>query len=119
MDILAQDNYWQVRTAADSNAFLQQLRIMTELAAEKNKISGISETGLSGLTIPDWFTNVLLKPVKNDGLARKIAYVAIWNRGFVPYPGHPAAPDFLKFYRDPVTLFMGDYPDLYHSLIKP
>jgi mannan endo-1,4-beta-mannosidase len=117
VDILAQDNYWQVRTGADSVAFVNQLRIMTRLAAEKNKISGISETGLAGLTNPDWFTSVLLKPVKNDSLARRITYISLWNRSFVPFSGHPAVPDFLAFYHDPVTLFIGDYPDLYHSLI--
>jgi len=94
------------------------LRIMTKLAEEKNKISALSETGLDGLGIHDWFTQVLLKPVKNDSLARRVTYMAIWNRSFVPYPGHLAVPDFLKFYQDPVTLFMGDYPDLYHGLIK-
>jgi mannan endo-1,4-beta-mannosidase len=119
VDILAQDNYWQVRTNADSVAFVNQLRIMTQLAAEKNKISGLSETGLAGLTISDWFTSVLLKPLKNDSLARRITYISLWNRNFVPFPGHPAVPDFLAFYHDPVTLFMGDYPDLYHSLISP
>ena len=118
VDILAQDNYWQVRSGADSAAFVKQLRIMTELAAEKNKISGISETGLAELKIHDWFTSVLLKPIKSDSLAGRITYVSIWNREFVPYPGHPSATDFLKFYNDPVTFFIGDYPDLYHSLIK-
>ena len=119
VDILAQDNYWQVRTGADSIAFLNQMKIMTSLAAEKNKISGLSETGQAGLTIPDWFTSVLLKPLKNDSLARQITYICLWNRNFVPFPGHPAAPDFLKFYHDPVTLFIGDYRDLYHTLIIP
>jgi len=118
VDVLAQDNYGQARTAADSGAFVNQLRIMTKLAEEKNKISALSETGLDGLGIHDWFTQVLLKPVKNDSLARRVTYMAIWNRSFVPYPGHLAVPDFLKFYQDPVTLFMGDYPDLYHGLIK-
>ncbi|MBN2274149.1 MAG: hypothetical protein JXK95_07440, partial [Bacteroidales bacterium] len=118
VDVLAQDNYWQVRSGSDSAAFLNQLQIMVKLAAEKNKISAISETGLDGIGIPDWFTSVLLKPVKNDSLARRLSYISIWNRSFVPYPGHPAAPDFLKFYEDPFTLFMGDYPDLYHGLIN-
>ncbi|MBN1416868.1 MAG: discoidin domain-containing protein [Bacteroidales bacterium] len=119
VDVLAQDNYWQVRNKADSAAFVDQLRIMTQLAAEKNKIAGLSETGLADLSIPDWFTSVLLKPIKNDSLARKITYMAIWNKNFVPYPGHTAAPDFLKFFHDPVTWFIGDYPDLYHALINP
>lgn len=116
VDILAQDNYWQVRSGADSAAFINQLRIIAELAEEKNKISALSETGLDGIGISDWFTSVLLKPIKKESAAGRITYISIWNRSFVPYPGHPAAPDFLKFYQDPVTLFMGDYPDLYHGL---
>jgi mannan endo-1,4-beta-mannosidase len=118
VDILAQDNYWQVRSAANSAAFVNQLKIMNDLAGEKNKISGISETGQNGLTVPEWFTSVLLKSVKSDNLTSKITYISLWNKDYVPYPGHPSVPDFMKFYHDPVTYFIGDYPDLYHSLIQ-
>ena len=116
VDILAQDNYWQVRSATDSTAFIKQLRIMNQLAQEKNKISALSETGLDGIGISDWFTHVLLKSIKHDSLTRRITYISLWNRSFVPFPGHPAAPDFVKFYQDPLTLFINDYPDLYHTL---
>jgi hypothetical protein len=31
----------------------------------------------------------------------------------VPYPGHPAVPDFQAFYDDPITMFLNDLPDMY------
>jgi mannan endo-1,4-beta-mannosidase len=116
VDVLAHDNYWSLRKPEDSTMFLHQVRITTKLADEKNKITALSETGLKNITISDWFTSVLLNPLKKDSLAFKLSYIALWNRSFVPYPGHPSAMDFLKFYHDPVSLFIGDYPDLYHSV---
>ncbi len=116
VDVLAHDNYWFLKKPEDSTMFLHQVRITTQLADEKDKIAALSETGLHNITIDDWFTSVLLKPLKNDSKAFRLSYIALWNRSFVPYPGHPSAPDFLKFYHDPVSLFIGDYPDLYHSI---
>lgn len=62
----------------------------------------------------DWFTKVLLPIAKDAG----VAYALVWqtyNAGgatypyyFVPYPGHPAAADFQRFARDPVTCFVGE-----------
>jgi hypothetical protein len=63
-----------------------------------------------GLTIPDWFRPVLVKRVINDDLARRMPYIALWNRTFVSYPGHSATPDFLTFYRDPPALLTGIIP---------
>lgn len=118
VDVLAHDNYWFLKKPEDSTMFLHQVRITTQLADEKEKIAALSETGLYNITINDWFTSVLLKPLQNDNKAFRLSYIALWNRSFVPYPGHPSAADFLKFYHDPASLFIGDYPDLYHS-IKP
>ncbi len=118
VDVLAHDNYWFLKKPEDSTMFLHQVRITTQLADEKEKIAALSETGLYNITINDWFTSVLLKPLKNDNKAFRLSYIALWNRSFVPYRGHPSAADFLKFYHDPASLFIGDYPDLYHS-IKP
>ena len=32
---------------------------------------------------------------------------------YAPYAGHPSAPDFVEFYRDPFVLFGDELPDLY------
>jgi mannan endo-1,4-beta-mannosidase len=60
--------------------------------------------------------------LKADSTTRKLAYMLVWRNEnerkkpghyFAPYPGHPSADDFVRFYEDPFTLFEDDLPDLY------
>jgi hypothetical protein len=36
---------------------------------------------------------------------------------YVPYPGHPAAKDFVEFRYLPRMLFEDDLPDMYHTVV--
>ena len=89
------------------------LGIASALAAEKGKIAALTETGCEALQVPDWYTRVLFQAVKDY----PIAYVLVWrnanknkkeNHFYVPYHGHPAEADFVKFYRLPQTFFLND-----------
>ena len=49
-----------------------------------------------------------------------ISYVLMWrnarereNHYYVPYPGQISAEDFMKFYKNPKTLFSKDVQNLY------
>jgi hypothetical protein len=61
----------------------------------------------------DWYTTQLLPLAK----ASKVAYAMVWatyiseegGSFFVPYPGHPEAESFKRFYTDPATLFLKDH----------
>jgi mannan endo-1,4-beta-mannosidase len=89
------------------------------LAQEKNKVAVLSETGQEALKNPNWFTEVILNPIKeNDNI--KIAYVMVWRNAFnrenhfyAPYPGHPSESDFKMFYHDDKVFFESEIQNMY------
>ena len=119
VDIIGHD--WYSRgsiTGGQLDDLLQDIRDIVEIAAERQKISALTETGREALDVIDWFTRVLLNPIKNDSIARNVAYAAVWRNAnvthhYAPYPGHPSVPDFLEFFDDPFTMFESDLPDMY------
>ncbi len=123
IDVLGFDDYHSIRTVASRDTFAQRLRTVGELAAERGKLAALTETGVE--TIPDamWWTNVLLPAIQTDPMTRRIAYALVWRNAnpdgdradhfYAPYPGHPSAPDFVRFYQDPFVLFEDELPDLY------
>jgi beta-mannanase len=91
------------------------LSIIEQIAKDKNKIPALAEAGYNHIPDDAWFTNVFAKALNNH----HPAYVLLWrNAGYkaadksteyyVPYPGHASAPDFVKFYELPQTLFQKD-----------
>ncbi len=88
------------------------MTVMTEAAAAHGKLSAIGEIGYDRIPDPSWFTEVIM-PVFGR---YQFSYALFWrNAGFkpkeqvveyyTPFPGHPAAKDFVKFYQNPKTLF--------------
>ncbi len=88
------------------------IEVMNIAAKEHNKISAIGEIGYDHIPDQKWFTEIV-QPVFNK---HKFSYVLFWrNAGFkpkeqtveyyLPFPGHPAAKDFIQFYKNPKTLF--------------
>ena len=113
VDIVSYDDY-QYGDAANDDAFVKQtdnnLSILEAIAAEKNKIPAFAETGYEKIPYAKWFTTRLLKALGRH----KLSYVLLWRDGglvastgpwqykpsdshFIPFPGHPSQPDFLKF----------------------
>ena len=102
-DLIGMDTYH--RNAPESNATFQaELRRMVEvlksLSAEKGKPFAVTEMGLEQVTVPDWWTRVLL-PVMGDSGA---TYFLVWRNGYdthyyAPYEGHPSAEDFREMIR--------------------
>jgi mannan endo-1,4-beta-mannosidase len=129
VDIIGYDNYMDV--GAPWNKKSQEERIadlvtglkgITALAEEKNKVAALTETGFESIPQPDWFTTILLNPIKTNPDIR-IAWVLVWRNfdqkhHYAPYPGHPAVPDFITFYKDPVTYFESDLNGMYKP-VKP
>ncbi|HYF66759.1 MAG TPA: glycosyl hydrolase [Ohtaekwangia sp.] len=126
VDLLGLDNYmdvgvkWNTKTTQQQREdFVKSLKAVSDLAKEKNKVAAITETGLESITNPAWFTEVILNPLKQNRDI-KIAYVMVWrndrpNHSYAPYPGHPAADDFKKFFNDERTVFESDLKDVYKS----
>ena len=93
------------------NRVSRQLSMVSEEAKKRGKIVAFTETGLEGMGMDQWYTQVLLPLIEDQ----PIAYVCVWRNAvqtekaghfYVPYPGHPAEKDFLIFYENPQTIFV-------------
>ena len=76
------------------------LSVLKDLAAEHDKLFCLSETGLEGLTDPQWWTGVLYPAIKGSG----ISYVLTWRNAhdqpghfYAPWKGFDHADDFKQF----------------------
>lgn len=99
---------------------LQRLRIVSDYAIRSGKLAALTETGLESLTDENWWTGVLLETLQHEKL--KLTYVLVWRNDsespthfYAPFPGHSSAPDFVRFYEDPRTVFENDRPELYRT----
>jgi mannan endo-1,4-beta-mannosidase len=92
----------------------KMLSNLESIAVEKNKIPALTEFGFGTLPDSTWWTNVFWKGIRSH----RVSYALGWrNAGYkgakdyeyyVPYKGHASAPDFLKFFNEPKTLFQKD-----------
>lgn len=98
-----------------SEELLENCRLVVNLAKEKNKIAAITETGvrkgIKNTQIEDWYVKCLLHPIKNDSIARNIAYMVTWSSGWIPAHGELNHAGFKKFYDDEFTWFADDLPE--------
>lgn len=102
----------------DLAAGLKKLKIVDDFARQNGKLAAFTETGLESVADTNWYTNSLLKTLKQQHL--KLAYVLVWRNDsrsathfYAPFPGHASVPDFIEFYNDDYTWFENDLPNLY------
>ena len=95
-----------------------QLGMICKLAKQHSKAVALTETGFEGIKTADWWTHTLM-PVLDK---YPISYVLVWRNAhdkpghfFAPYPGHSSAPDFVKFYNHPKSLFLHNVNGLYQA----
>jgi mannan endo-1,4-beta-mannosidase len=115
VDMISFDAY-QYDDPAKSDWFIKntdfQLGLIEEIAAEKNKLTALAETGYEQIPFARWWTDVLSKAIGRH----KISYVLVWrNHGYnewmkkmhyyAPYKGHASEADFIEFYQQDNTLF--------------
>jgi mannan endo-1,4-beta-mannosidase len=124
VDLIGYDNYWDIGSAhnkADAGTrrteFVYGLKEVSGIAAAKKKVAALTETGLESVTDPAWYTRVILEPVLSDPAIR-LAYILVWRNDrpdhhYAPFPGHPAADDFMIFYRNEKTFFESDIQNMY------
>ncbi|GBU08082.1 mannan endo-1,4-beta-mannosidase [Bacteroidales bacterium] len=119
VDLIGMDNYWDLRPDGGSIAnFIKKLKIVSDIAKEKNKLCALTETGIEGIPEPQWWTKTLLKTLKENDL--QLSYVMVWRNAhdiahhhYAPYPGHASEEDFIVFYNDPFTIFQNTIGDMY------
>ena len=97
------------------------VRRLVERAEERGKIPALTEAGypggLSKCDVPHPFTEGLLAPLRDDPVARRVAWLLVWRNAsedhyWVPSPESPFAEDFRDFYRDSFTVFGDGLPAL-------
>ena len=119
VDLVGFDDYADFgRDRYDLVAGLKKLTIVSDYAKRHGKVAAFTETGLESIPNPTWFTETLLRTLKSPGL--ELSYVMVWRNDqrspthyYAPFPGHPSAPDFQRFYDDPFTLFEKDLKGMY------
>ena len=120
VDMVGMDNYGDMgrdRYAIDTAAL--KLKVVSDYARKAGKLAAFTETGLESIPNPTWWTETLLKVMRQDKM--RLCYVLVWRNDvrspthyYAPYPGHtPSIPDFIKFYNDPYTLFENDLKNIY------
>ncbi|MBQ0078168.1 MAG: beta-mannosidase [Bacteroidales bacterium] len=89
----------------------QMLDVTVAAAKETGLPYALTETGHYDMPDPNYWTGDLLPVLKKY----KPVYVLLWRNDdtmiherYVPWPGHPAERDFLKFHDDKATLFLSD-----------
>lgn len=105
IDIIGFDTYFYApEKEGSAEKYTQDIRagleVVTSYAKKAGKIPVLAETGLEGVVIDNYFSEILYPAIQDF----KISYVLLWRNAFtmkhhhyVPYPGHPAADDFRKF----------------------
>ena len=92
-----------------------KFKIVSDYAKSHNKLAALTETGLQNLTKSDWYTQQLLKALKNQKI--EFAYALLWANTtggyWTPYAGHPAEEDFKSFKNDGYVLFSDKMPSVY------
>ena len=120
VDMVGMDNYGDFGRDGKYNlaAGFKKLKIVSDYAKKAKKLAAFTETGLESIPNPTWWTETLLKTLKQEKL--QLAYVLVWRNDskspthfYAPFPGQVSEPDFVKFYNDPYTLFEGDLKDVY------
>ncbi len=119
VDMVGMDNYGDMgrdRYAIDTAAM--KLKIVSDFAVKHQKLAAFTETGLESIPDSTWWTGTLLKTMKAHEM--RLAYVLVWRNDirspthyYAPYPGQISAPDFIRFYQDPYTLFEKDLKNIY------
>jgi mannan endo-1,4-beta-mannosidase len=118
VDLVGMDEYSDLKAGKSPAIAAAKFSIVSNFALANKKAAALTETGLENLTLPDWYTAMLLKALKISNA--QLAYAMVWanhpNAYWTPpYHGHPSEPDFLKFKNDPYVVFGDRMGNMYSS----
>lgn len=129
VDIIGFDSYFHFSDSVTQDEIRQNVSTLGQhlgwvvrQAEQRGKIPAFTETGLNTIPIENFWTDILLKAIKSNPDAKRIAYVLTWRNAnenrmkghyFAPYPGQKSAENFKKFTDDPLILLENELPDMY------
>lgn len=124
VDVLGCENYWDFQSGSSVSNGVAQLRMLVNMATARKKIAALTECGFSGIPVKNWYTQFLLKSIREDSLARNISYLMVWRNAnrkhyYTPFTGHKSAADFIAFERDTFTIFEKDLKEMYSAQHNP
>ena len=115
IDLVGFDTYQSQSRDFYLQTLATRLPVLTEIGKAHNKVIAITETGYEGIPDAAWWTGTLAPAIQDF----PIAYVLVWRNArervthhYAPYPGHPSADDFVKFYNQDKTLFAKDVKEI-------
>lgn len=120
VDLLGIDDYGDFGRDGKYNLQdgVRKLKIISDYAMKSGKLAAFTETGLESIPNPTWWTETLLKSLREERL--QLCYVLVWRNDvtspthfYAPFPGQTSEGDFIKFYNDPYTLFEKDLDRIY------
>ncbi|HEY3369308.1 MAG TPA: glycosyl hydrolase [Prolixibacteraceae bacterium] len=122
VDMLGTDNYGDMgRDRYDIDTAAKKLKIVSDYALKTGKLASFTETGLESIPDTAWWTETLLKTLHK--LPMNISYVLVWRNDsrspthfYAPFPGQVSVPNFMRFYKDPYTLFEKDLKNIYGKM---
>jgi len=110
VDLLGMDCYH----GRKREAFVSNLKGLTEMSDILQKPVGVTETGLENDHTANYWTRDVLAPLRNNVASMVVAWRNDNPRhAFGPYPTDVSADDFKTFYNDPQTIFEKDLPNMY------
>jgi mannan endo-1,4-beta-mannosidase len=115
VDLVGMDNYGDLDVSGSNSTASSKLQIISAYAKRMNKVAALTETGLSNLTQPNWFTQKLQASLQMNKV--EIAYALVWanttSTFWTPYVGHAAAADFNSFKNSSYVMFADEMPKMY------
>lgn len=117
VDILGMDNYHDLKQKGGEIAAIEKLHIVIEEAKAREKLSAFTETGISNVTDPTWYTQRLGKVLADPIVKSEISYVMVWRNDpkvhfFFPYPKHAGADDARELLDRKEILLLEDFKRL-------
>lgn len=109
VDVFGIDIYDFINSNDFEMAVSNDLKIVKNIATEKNKLYAFTETGLEAITKDQWFTKTLYPNIENTG----IAWVLFWRNHttthhYLPYKNSKSETDFKEFKQLPKVFFLKD-----------
>ncbi|MDR2040068.1 MAG: glycoside hydrolase family 26 protein [Bacteroidales bacterium] len=97
----------------NKEAFASNVKGLSALSEEKGKPCGVTETGIESVNYPTYFTEEILPVLEKN----HISMIVFWRNDsrsqthfYIPFKGHSAEADFLKFVQSPGILLEKDMP---------
>ena len=118
VDFIGMDSYQGI----NNNIFVNNLKVLSALSTKKNKPAGVTETGVEGFKVSDyWITNIAAPMA-----GRKMSLLVTWRNKYDPtesgnhyfsvFPGHISENSFKQMYARSDTFFCNDLPQMYQPV---